>query len=156
MAMKLTVRWIVLSCILFRVATVHADDFRIVCPATFAAQAVIFAPVAIPAGWTPFMPGFLYVGNAAIIYGPPATRKYSVPTSTTDGRKVDTTTWELAEGEKWLSCGYGAGDELTLSAPLPRDATKCTARLQKDERGTVTDVSLQCTRDAGSRKKTPQ
>ena len=94
------------------------------------------------------MPGLLYVGNAAILYGPPATKSYSVPTATTDGRRLDTTTWELADGEKWLSCGYGAGDELTLSAPLPHDVTKCTARLEKDAQGSVTAVSVQCTRAA--------
>ena len=146
--MKFAARRVVRLFLVGAAAVARAEDFRISCPPTFDPQAVLFAPTAVPSGWMPYMPGLLYVGNAAILYGPPATKSYSVPTSTTDGRRLDTTTWELADGEKWLSCGYGAGDELTLSAPLPRDITKCTARLEKDVQGNVTAVSVQCTRAA--------
>lgn len=146
--MKITAYSIVLLALLDAATAAQAADFRISCPPTFTTQAVQFAPSAVPRGWTPFMPGALNVENASVLYGPPATKSNSVPTATTDGRRVDTTTWELAEGEKWLSCGYGSGDELTLSAPLPPDVTKCTARLEKDPQGNVTAVSMQCTRSA--------
>lgn len=121
--------------------------YDIACPAILEREVVTFAGASAPNGWKPYMPSRLEVESGFLMYGPPETLETSKPTSWKDGKLADTSTWDFSElpsDEKWISCGYGAGRELTLSKALPRDVSTCTVTTTKNERGWVTGVAVHC------------
>lgn len=122
-----------------------AAEYHIPCPPTFDAQAIKFGAVA--PGWTPFAPSSLTVQEGFILYGPPQSLAYVRPGNFKDGAQSTKSTWDLQGGprlEKWFSCGYGAGHELTLSQQLPSDVTSCTVVASKDKHRGVTGVVAHC------------
>lgn len=122
-------------------------DYEITCPKVIETRAVAFVGPEVPTGWRPYMPSSLSVETGFMMYGPPETMTYSKPDSSKKGRKTQTVTWnfsEVPESDKWLSCGYGAAHELTLSKALPRDVSICTVTSTKDNRGNVSGVSARC------------
>lgn len=141
-------------CLMHPIVAVAAD-FHLKCPSLFAAKALTFSSADLPAGWTPFMSSNADLRGGAILLGPPATMMYSKPSSSSEGPGGATVSWqqlwEIPDSEKWLSCTYGDSQELTLSAPLPRDVTACTLKKSMGDHGQVTQVALQCKRG----KRTP-
>lgn len=121
--------------------------YALACPPVLEREIVTFAGANTPTGWKPYMPSRLEVQSGFLMYGPPETLETATPASWKDGKLADTSTWDfsgLPTEEKWISCSYGAGRELTLSQALPRDVAKCTVTTAKNERGWVTSVSVQC------------
>lgn len=126
-------------------STCAAAEYQFVCPSIFPAQAIRFGAVAN--GWTPFAPSSLPVQEAFIVLGPPQSLAHAKPGTYQNSPKAITATWDLQGSpqlEKWLSCGYGDGHELTLSKQLPRDVTSCTVVASKDKHRGVTGVVATC------------
>lgn len=122
-----------------------AADYHITCPPTFEAQAIKFGPVT--PGWTPFAPSSLTVQEGFILYGPPQSLAYAKPGTVQEGTQSTKATWDLQGSpqlEKWLSCGYGEGHELTLSKQLPNDVAMCTIIATKDKLRGVVGVVAHC------------
>lgn len=150
--MKLSVwRWLVVPNIVFcthlSALGAPAAQYHLECPPIFEAKAVVFVAGQSPAGWQPFMPSTLTIQSGFLMYGPPELKRQSQPDSFKDSRRATVATWDLREipsDEKWLSCGYGDAQELTLSKALPPDVAKCTVTATKNERGWVTSVAAQC------------
>jgi hypothetical protein len=139
--------WCLLAASAMSPLAVHAGEYRLSCPPVLDTQAIPFNPSSVPAGWAAYMPSALEVQTGSIMLGAPATMRSAKPASSTDASRQDTTTWQLGElphAEKWLRCGYGAADELTLSRPLPSNVTTCTVTATKDNRGNITGVAVQC------------
>ncbi|MET0265063.1 MAG: STY0301 family protein [Duganella sp.] len=53
---------------------------------------------------------------------------------------------DIPDDEKWLSCGYGKGGELTLSRPLPRAVSRCVVTVATLGHGWVDGVVVRCER----------
>jgi len=107
-------------------AIAAAPTFSIRCPAHVAADIIQVAPA--PQGWIPFAPSPLEVRGAELMFGPPASYKLARSSSYRQFKRRTVSTWKLAglpDTEKWLRCGYGAADEITLSRQLPTDVTLC-------------------------------
>ena len=93
------------------------------------------------------MPSRLEVESATLMYGPPETFLESKPDSWKRGKLKDVATWDFSEVpqmEKWLSCGYGAKRELTLSKALPRDVARCMVTTTKNGHGRVLGIAAHC------------
>lgn len=127
-------------------AVAAPTTFSIRCPAHVAADIIRVAPA--PEGWMPFVPSSLEVRGAELMFGPPASYKLARSSSYRRFKRRTVSTWELAglpDAEKWLRCGYGAADEITLSRQLPTDVTQCEVTRDLDADGNVTTVAAVCT-----------
>lgn len=129
-------------------ARANRPPYELACPTVLDRSAVLFANAAIPSGWTPYMPLALDVRSAHLLYGPPDAQRPAIPLSRVETSKENATTWDFSdipEDEKWLSCTYGRGGELTLARPLPQAISSCTVTVTKIEHGWVSDVKVRCT-----------
>lgn len=112
--------------------TACAADQTIVCPPELPAASLSIANV--PQGWTPFISSQLYLHDAAPISGPPNRLGTLVGRIT----KISKTEWidsydldySAPEG-KWFMCGYGVGNEFTISKPLDDNTKSCVIRGKK-------------------------
>jgi len=121
--------------------------YEISCPPLLEMKAVAFVGAVVPNGWKPYMPSSLEVRTAQLMYGPPEAQRPAIPLSHADNKLARTANWDftdIPEDEKWLSCGYGLGGELTLSKPLPRAISTCTVTVEKEKHGWVAGVSVHC------------
>ncbi|NGZ82877.1 STY0301 family protein [Duganella aceris] len=126
----------------------HIVEYQVACPDLFDARRIRFD--AIAQGWTPFAPSSLMVTAGAIIYGAPVTRAGVEPSAASDGRYETMATWQMRQVpglQKWLNCGYGAANELTLSKIIPQDVFVCTVITSKDLQAKVTGVVARCLRE---------
>lgn len=131
----------------FCYASSPPTEYDLKCPPALEREAVAFVGSRAPSEWMPFMPSRLGVESASLMYGPPETLSESKPDSVKKGKLKDIATWDFSEVpqvEKWLSCGYGAKRELTLSKAFPRDVSKCTVTITKNEQGWVIGIAAQC------------
>lgn len=146
-------------CLMLLVSNASAApaSISIDCPAHFPADQVTFPGK--PFGWIPFMPADLEAHTADLMYGPPARQALAKPASYRVHAHSTVATWELAglpQAQKWLQCGYGAGDELTLSQQLPMAVDTCRVTRHLDAQRNVVKVEAVCTlcerhREAGSK-----
>lgn len=123
-------------------------EYRLSCPALLDARTIRLDPGS--QGWKPFVPSSLLVQTGRIIIGSPETLSFTKPSFSTDGRYQNAATWRIRNVpglEKWLTCGYGAAGELSLSKALPPDVFVCTVTTSKDIGSKVTSVTAQCLRD---------
>lgn len=121
-------------------------DTILECPHEFTAAAIrLEAPTS---GWTPYAPSSLHVSSGDIMYGPPASHLLAKPTTFRRFKDREIATWDFngqADTPKWLSCGYGATGELTLSQQLQSNLKKCAVIAHKDQDGNVIKVVAHCT-----------
>lgn len=128
-------------------AATPADQYDVSCPSLLDMKAVAFVGTEVPRDWKPYMPMSLDVRSAYLMYGPPEAQRPAIPMSHHDGIRTTTSKWDftdLPNDEKWLSCGYGRGAELTLSKPLPRNVSTCTVTAKKDKHGWIVSVAVHC------------
>ena len=123
-------------------------EYQIACPDLFDARNVHFNTM--PQGWTPFAPSSLMVRTGRIMFGGPETKSDVNPSSSVDSKYSSMAAWQLRNVpglQKWLTCGYGAASELTLSKIIPQDVYACTVITSKDLQANVTGVVAECLRD---------
>jgi hypothetical protein len=124
-----------------------SDQYDVSCPSLLDMKAVAFVGTEVPLAWKPYMPMSLDVRSAYLMYGPPEAQRPAIPISHHDGIRATTSKWDFSdipEDEKWISCAYGRGDELTLSKPLPRDVSTCTVTAKKGAQGWILGVAVHC------------
>lgn len=134
------------TCLAAFTVNAPAATITIECPAKFPREQIKFTGT--PAGWTPYTRSSLEVTTAEMLYGPPSSYTYAIPTKHTEGKRRDVATWGFSPGpetEKWLQCGYGAASEVSISRPLPAATSECTVTRTRDANGNVTKVVAVCT-----------
>jgi hypothetical protein len=125
-----------------------AAGISVECPAEFPAAAIRFDVSTAAPGWTPYAPSSLHVSSGDVMYGPPSSYLLAKPTTFRRLKDREVATWNLqdqAATPKWLSCGYGATGELTLSQQLPSNLKECTVTANKDSDGNISKVMARCT-----------
>lgn len=116
------------------------------CPAHVSADTIRVEHA--PDGWLAFVPSSLEIRSAELMFGPPTSYKLARSSSYRQFKRRTVSTWELAglpDTEKWLRCGYGAADEITLSRQLPTAVSECRVTRELDVEDNVTTVEVDCT-----------
>ncbi len=123
-------------------------EYRVACPELFDARNVHFDTIS--QGWTPYVPTSLMVRTGRIMFGAPEAKSDVKPSSSVDSKYESMAAWQLRNVpglQKWLNCGYGAANELTLSKIIPQDVYACTVITSKDQQANVTGVVAECLRE---------
>ena len=102
--------------------------------------------VDLPEPWTADIPAPLRLHAAAPMAGPPATKAYLSPYSSTKQKKGGIERFLFgppdADGN-WLSCKYGADNAVILAKRLKDDITECSVSYI-DEGNADTKVTIEC------------
>ena len=105
--------------------------------------------VAVPpeAGWTSPATAELFLNSATPTSGPPD--RHGDLTNFTRQQKKDgwTETYGLDRpfpDGKWLECGYGTHNEVTLSQPLAESAKVCTFTYRKGAKAGQRSIKIEC------------
>jgi hypothetical protein len=107
----------------------------IVCPPELPAASLRIA--AVPQGWKPFISSQLYLHDAAPIAGPPEQLGTLVGKMVKHSKTEWTDTYDLdypAPEGKWFMCGYGVGNEFTISKRLDDSTKSCVIKGKKGEK----------------------
>ena len=121
--------------------------------AAIAAKAPASCPSSVPIstphiqGWTEAPASVLYLNSAAPTSGPPGMRGDLSDFTSKPGKiewsyayKLD----RLFPHGKWLECGYGPHNELTLSKQLPDDVKSCIFTYRKGAKAGQVDIKIRC------------
>lgn len=131
---------------LFTLSHVHlAAAAAIECPAEVAAKAIHLDDT--PPGWQFHVQSPLYLHSAAPMSTAPEKRGYLKPDKEEGkaGRWSYTYVLEGPPGDgKWLQCGYGAHNELTLSKKLADDTKVCVIKLHRGAKVEQNIVQIDC------------
>lgn len=98
-----------------------------------------------PTGWVPLMPAPLKVRTGELMYGAPLSYALATPTRKRRLAGCTVAAWALAamkQEQKWLRCGYGAGDELTLLHRLPGAFSAYSMSNHRDAHGSVLKIVI--------------
>ena len=102
---------------------------------------------AVPAGWTPYIGGPLYLSAAAPIDGAPAHRGQLVPSGERRKKGQTTLSYRL-EGRypdgKWLQCSYGVHGEVTLSRRMDDSISLCEFTYRKGRKAGQNEIDIDC------------
>lgn len=132
------------ACVIASNAIGAPDDVQ--CPARLPAGAVQL--VGSPNGWTAYAPAPLRLHSVGFMDGPPADMAERVPTTVDQHKNRSTVTWNFVDGPlargRWLTCGYGAGGEITLSKQVPEDKASCTAYYRNGTLPYFKDIRIEC------------
>ncbi|MGV7208833.1 STY0301 family protein [Oxalobacteraceae bacterium A2-2] len=114
-----------------------------VCPASI--------PVSVKAnagnGWIPHVASDLYLNSATPISGPPEMKADLADYLSRPGKKEWSYTYDLARpfpDGKWLECGYGTHNEVTLSRRLPDTVKQCIFTYRKGARAGQHEIRISC------------
>ncbi|WP_420213838.1 STY0301 family protein [Janthinobacterium fluminis] len=95
-------------------------------------------PKSGPQGWTVYVASELYLNSAAPIGGPPEMHADLADYTSKPGKKQWSYTYDLdrefSDG-KWLECGYGTHNEITLSQRMPDSIKSCIFVYRKGGQG---------------------
>lgn len=118
-----------------------------------AAPIALSCPPSVPvsagaqAGWATSTASELYLNSAAPISGPPDRRGSLSQFSTKPGKTEWSYTYDLNRefpDGKWLECGYGAHNEVTLSKPIPDAVRSCSFIYRKGAKAGQHDIRIRC------------
>lgn len=105
------------------------------------------APTIASQGWQVYVSSELYLNAASPIGGPPERHADLAEYTFKPGKKQWSYTYDLGrefpEG-KWLECGYGAHNEITLSRRLPDIIRSCTFNYRKGVKAGQYDIQISC------------
>ena len=145
MSLPTQLRHAMIMLLLGPLCTPHAKagEQRIECP-ELAPNAVQITNV--PLGWTARVPSPLRLVSAGVMFGPPARMAVSKPdaSSTRGGKTV--VKWIGLDGAmpggKWMSCWYGADQDVVFSRPIAENTTECAVTHSKDaQKRLMLDIS---------------
>ncbi len=98
-------------------------------------------------GWKSQASSELFLNSATPINGPPE-RHGDLASFTRKQRKDEwIETYDLDRpfpDGKWLECGYGTHNEVTLSQPLPEQAKACTFTYRKGAKAGQHSIKIEC------------
>lgn len=103
--------------------------------------------VATLAGWTTYIDSDLYLNSATPINGPPEKRGELADYTSKPGKLQWSYTYDLDRDfpdGKWLQCGYGTHNEVTLSRRMPSAVKACTFTYRKGEKAGQHDIKINC------------
>lgn len=97
--------------------------------------------------WRVFIGSELYLNSATPISGPPEMHGDLADYSSRKGKNEWSYTYDLNRDfpdGKWLECGYGAHNEVTLSQRLPDTVKMCTFVYRKGKQAGQNDIKINC------------
>lgn len=101
----------------------------------------------LPAGWTPYMDGALFLSAASPIDGAPDRRRQLVPSAERKSEGTTVLSYRL-EGRypdgKWLQCSYGAHGEVSLSKKLDDGVSFCAFTYKKGRKAGQNEIRIDC------------
>jgi hypothetical protein len=125
-------------------ATAHA---AIAAPVQFSCpSSVPVSTVQVP-GWTATVASELFLNSAAPISGPPEMRGDLAEFASKPGKLEWSYTYDLDRpfpNGKWLECGYGAHNEVTLARPLPDKLKSCSFTYRKGAKAGQHAIKISC------------
>lgn len=139
-------RWLSgIACCLFPVFAQAAMPAAHACPENVPASTISLN--AVPAGWTPYIGGPLYLSAAAPIDGAPQRRGQLVPSGQRTKQGQTTLSYRL-EGRypdgKWLQCSYGVHGEVTLSRRMDDSVSQCEFTYRKGRKAGQNEIDIDC------------
>lgn len=104
-----------------------------------------------PKGWTAYSPAALPLRSAGFMNGPPALLADLKPDSVIEGPRQSVETWKFDAGfypqGLWIVCGYGRGDEMTLSRKIEHRPSTCSIKYRKGSpagKAGTGDIAIEC------------
>jgi hypothetical protein len=94
-----------------------------------------------------FVTSRLYLNSAAPISGPPEMHGDLAEFTSKPGKVEWTYTYDLDRyfpDGKWLECGYGTYNQITLSKPLPDTTKSCTFTYRKGAKAGQHEIKIRC------------
>jgi hypothetical protein len=104
-------------------------------------------PKSGPLGWTVYVASELYLNSATPIGGPPGMHADLADYTSRPGKKQWSYAYDLDRefpDGKWLECGYGTHNEITLSQRMPDSIKSCTFIYRKGEKAGQHDIKINC------------
>jgi hypothetical protein len=98
-------------------------------------------------GWKTHVASDLYLNSATPIDGPPEMHGDLADYTSKPGKKEWSYTYDLDRNfpdGKWLECGYGPHNELTLSQRMPDSIKICTFTYHKGAKMGQNDIKILC------------
>lgn len=123
-----------------------ASHQRIDCPDNLAAETV--QVIAAPSGWIPFTPTVLRLHSATFMAGPPASMTILKEDASTSAKNQQVDTWYFRSPQPdgiWLTCGYGLGNEVTLSKRMEDAIIACSVTYSNREQDSASAIVVMCT-----------
>lgn len=134
-----------LECLEVGAATSGTSALPLSCPPSVPISAT--PPKAASPGWKVYIDSELYLNSAAPISGPPEMHGDLAEFTSRTGKKEWSYTYnldrEFSDG-KWLECGYGTHDEVTLSQRMPDTIKECVFTYRKGEKAGQNDIKINC------------
>jgi hypothetical protein len=104
-------------------------------------------PAGMSPNWKVYIASELYLNSATPISGPPEMHGDLADYVTRLGKKEWSYVYDLdrefSDG-KWLECGYGTHNEVTLSQRMPDAIKTCTFTYRKGAKAGQHDIKIQC------------
>ncbi|WP_223149359.1 STY0301 family protein [Pseudoduganella aquatica] len=125
-------------------ATAHA---AIAAPTPVSCPLSVSISAAQVPGWTSSVRSELFLNSAAPISGPPEMRGDLAEFTSKPGKQEWSYTYDLVRpfpNGKWLECGYGAHNEVTLSKALPDKLKSCSFTYRKGEKAGQHEIRIHC------------
>lgn len=113
----------------------------LICPASMPISA---SPVN---GWKVYVGSELYLNSATPISGPPEMRGDLAEYTTRPGKREWSYVYDLDRDfpdGKWLECGYGIHNEVTLSQRMPDSIKRCVFTYRKGAKAGQNDIKIDC------------
>ena len=133
------------ACCLFPVFAKAAMPAAHACPDSVPAESISLTGV--PADWTPYIGGPLYLSAAAPIDGAAQRRGQLVPSGERTKQGRTTLSYRL-EGRypdgKWLQCSYGVHGEVTLSRRMDDSVSLCQFTYKKGRKAGQNEIDIDC------------
>lgn len=124
---------------------VAASPAPLTCPTSVPISA---APTkAASSVWKVHIGSELYLNSATPISGPPEMRGDLADYAFRKGKNEWSYTYDLNRdfpAGKWLECGYGSHNEVTLSQRLPDAVKMCTFTYRKGKQAGKNDIKINC------------
>ncbi len=122
-----------------------AAPLLLACPPSVAISA---APAsAAPSAWKYHVASDLYLNSATPISGPPEMHGDLADYTAHPGKREWSYTYDLDRDfpdGKWLECGYGAHNEVTLSQRMADAIKTCTFTYRKGQKAGQNDIKIHC------------
>ncbi|NHZ61196.1 STY0301 family protein [Massilia genomosp. 1] len=113
------------------------------CPEEFPVEAIKLS--SLPEGWIGVTPSKLPLVSADATTGrPQPAADIGQQRKMRHGYEMIFNTKSTAPSEKWLSCRYGVGGDLTLAQRLPDNIERCTVSYYKRPAYNDYDISVAC------------
>lgn len=135
----------VVACLLAATSLASGAEYPVECPTELKTQAIQI--VQTPAGWTPFTPSDVRLHGVGIMYGPPAEMRHAKPDFDKKQKNGHVVTWLFDEEDtspKWINCGYGLGNEVTLSKELDSATASCKVSYTRKQKYAIQQVLIRC------------